>query len=352
MLSRGLPKPLMQLHKRIAQMSSHLSRGHASSCSSYLGTSLADLPKSWTFTSSLPPDPAFPTPAASHKTDRDDIGPRQVTGHYLLGFDPKKRKILSFSRNVRYELQLKGAGITPYSRFADGKAVLRSSIREFIVSEALNGLKIPTTRALSLTLLPHSKVRRETLEPGAIVARFAESWLRIGTFDILRARGERDLLRQLCTYIAENVFQGWESLPARNTADDGRVDKIERGVSKDTIEGPDGLEENRFTRLYREIVRRNAKTVAAWQAYAFTNGVLNTDNTSIFGLSIDFGPFAFLDNFDPNYTPNHDDHMLRYSYRNQPTVIWWNLVRLGESLGELIAPRRRRQHSIHRRRSP
>ncbi|KAA8571780.1 hypothetical protein EYC84_001749 [Monilinia fructicola] len=111
---------------------------------------------------------------------------------------------------------------------------------------------------------------------------------------------------------------------------------IERGVSKDTIEGPAGLEENRFTRLYREIVRRNAKTVAAWQAYGFTNGVLNTDNTSIFGLSIDFGPFAFLDNFDPNYTPNHDDHMLRYSYRNQPTIIWWNLVRLGESLGELI----------------
>jgi uncharacterized protein YdiU (UPF0061 family) len=138
-------------------------------------------------------------------------------------------------------------------------------------------------------------------------------------------------------YIAENVFDGWESLPSRNPADDGKsTEPIGRGIAKDTIEGPAGLEENRFTRLYREIVRRNAKTVAAWQAYAFTNGVLNTDNTSIFGLSIDFGPFAFLDNFDPNYTPNHDDHMLRYSYRNQPTIIWWNLVRLGESLGELI----------------
>ncbi|ESZ90989.1 protein family UPF0061 [Sclerotinia borealis F-4128] len=393
-------------------MAAHLSQDNGLKPSSYTGTSLANLPKSWTFTSSLPPDPLFPTPAASHNTARDEIGPRQVkgalftwvrpeeskdpellavsstamkdlgikegeqhtedfkqtvAGNIILGWNAEKqeggypwaqcyggwqfgswagqlgdgRAISLFettnpSSNIRYELQLKGAGLTPYSRFADGKAVLRSSIREFIVSEALNGLKIPTTRALSLTLLPHSKVRRETLEPGAIVARFAESWLRIGTFDILRARGERVLIRQLCTYIAENVFEGWKSLPARNPADDGKAETIERGVSEDTIEGPAGFEENRFTRLYREIVRRNAKTVAAWQAYAFTNGVLNTDNTSIFGLSIDFGPFAFLDNFDPHYTSNHDDHMLRYSYRNQPTIIWWNLVRLGESLGELM----------------
>ena len=398
---------------RLAQMAAHLSNGNASNGTSYTGTSLADLPKSWTFTSSLPPDSKFPTPAASHKTPRGDIEPRQVksalftwvrpeeakepellgvspvamrdlgikegeqkteefkqtvAGNRLLGWDAEKeeggypwaqcyggwqfgswagqlgdgRAISLFettnpSSKRRYELQLKGAGITPYSRFADGKAVLRSSIREYVVSEALNALQIPTTRALSLTLLPHSKVRRETLEPGAIVARFAQSWLRIGTFDILRARGDRDLIRQLSTYIAENVFDGWELLPARNPHEDDKLgEPVGTGVGKDTIEGPTGQEENRFTRLYREIVRRNAKTVAAWQAYAFTNGVLNTDNTSIFGLSIDFGPFAFLDNFDPNYTPNHDDHMLRYSYRNQPTIIWWNLVRLGESLGELI----------------
>lgn len=398
---------------RLAQMAAHFSNGNATNGSSYSPTSLADLPKSWTFTSSLPPDEKFPTPAVSHKTPREDIQPRMVkgalftwvrpeeakepellsvspaalkdlgiseeepkteefrqtvAGNRLLGWNEEKeeggypwaqcyggwqfgswagqlgdgRAISLFettnpNTKTRYELQLKGAGITPYSRFADGKAVLRSSIREFVVSEALNALRIPTTRALSLTLLPHSKVRRETLEPGAIVARFAQSWLRIGTFDILRARGDRDLIRKLSTYIAENVFDGWESLPARNDADDGKSkEPIGTGLGRDTIEGPPGLEENRFARLYREIVRRNAKTVAAWQAYAFTNGVLNTDNTSIFGLSIDFGPFAFLDNFDPNYTPNHDDHMLRYSYRNQPTIIWWNLVRLGESLGELI----------------
>ena len=398
---------------RIVQMAAHLSNGSTSNGTSDTGTSLADLPKSWMFTSLLPPDSRFPTPAASHKTPREDIEPRQVksalftwvrpeevkepellgvspaaikdlgikvgeekteefkqtvAGNRLLGWDVEKeeggypwaqcyggwqfgswagqlgdgRAISLFettnsTTKTRYELQLKGAGITPYSRFADGKAVLRSSIREYIVSEALNALRIPTTRALSLTLLPHSKVRREILEPGAIVARFAQSWLRIGTFDILRARGDRDLIRQLSTYIAENVFDGWESLPARNSNEDDNLGgPVGTGVGKDTIEGPAGQEENRFTRLYREIVRRNAKTVAAWQAYAFTNGVLNTDNTSIFGLSIDFGPFAFLDNFDPNYTPNHDDHMLRYSYRNQPTIIWWNLVRLGESLGELI----------------
>jgi len=395
---------------RLAQMTAHLSNGSVTNGTHYAGASLADLPKSWTFTSSLPPDPKFPTPAISHKTPRDDIEPRQVrgalftwvrpeeakepvllavspaamhdlgikegeekteefkqlvAGNRLLGWDEEigeggypwamcyggwqfgswagqlgdGRAISLFettnpSTGVRYELQLKGAGITPYSRFADGKAVLRSSIREFIVSEALNALQIPTTRALSLTLLPHSKVRRETIEPGAIVCRFARSWLRIGSFDILRARGDRDLIRKLSTYIAENVFDGWTSLPSRVSDYQSEVPRT--GIESETIEGPAGAEENRFTRLYREIVRRNAKTVAAWQAYAFTNGVLNTDNTSIIGLSIDFGPFAFLDNFDPNYTPNHDDHMSRYSYRNQPTIIWWNLVRLGESLGELL----------------
>lgn len=199
---------------------------------------------------------------------------------------------------------------------------------------------MPTTRALSLTLLPKSKVLRERIEPGAIVSRFAESWLRIGTFDILHARGDRDLIRKLAGFVAEDVFQGWESLPAAVSLDKEHtsltVDEPSRGVSWNEIQERQGVKENRFTRLYREIARRNAKTVAAWQAYGFMNGVLNTDNTSLYGLSIDYGPFAFMDNFDPHYTPNHDDHLLRYSYKNQPTIIWWNLVRLGECLGELM----------------
>lgn len=239
--------------------------------------------------------------------------------------------------NKRYEIQLKGAGKTPYSRFADGKAVVRSSIREFVVSEALNALGIPTTRALSLTLGPEETVRREMTEPAAMVARFAESWIRLGTFDLPRSRGDRDMVRKLADYVAEEVFPGWDSLPAK-VASTEQKDVVEpsRKVPKEVIQGEDEHAENRYARLFREVARRNAKTVAAWQAYGFMNGVLNTDNTSIFGLSIDFGPFAFLDNFDPNYTPNHDDHMLRYSYKNQPSIIWWNHVRLAESLGELI----------------
>ncbi|KAF9877725.1 hypothetical protein CkaCkLH20_04860 [Colletotrichum karsti] len=375
---------------------------------------LAELPKTWHYTSSLPADSLFPTPADSHKTPRDQIGPRQVreaaftwvrpaqaenpellavspaalrdigikegdeeteefkqtvAGNRLHGWDEEKLEggypwaqcyggfqfgqwagqlgdgraislfeIMNPETKVRYELQLKGAGITPYSRFADGKAVLRSSIREFVVSEALNALGIPTTRALSLTLLPNSRVRRETLEPGAIVLRFAQSWIRLGNFDLPRARGDRALLRTLATYVAEDVLGGWEALPARleNPDEPAKSAEPKRGVPATEIQGPDDSAENRFTRLFREVARRNALTVAKWQAYGFMNGVLNTDNTSIMGLSIDFGPFAFMDNFDPAYTPNHDDYMLRYAYRNQPTIIWWNLVRFGEALGELI----------------
>ncbi|OAA35693.1 putative protein family UPF0061 [Metarhizium rileyi] len=378
------------------------------------GVTLEELPKSWHFTESLPPDAVYPTPADSHRTPREQIRPRQVrnalftwvrpeqqkdpellavspaalrdvgikpgeektedfrqfvAGNKLYGWDEEKlqggypwaqcyggfqfgqwagqlgdgRAISLFeSKNPetgkQYELQLKGAGLTPYSRFADGKAVLRSSIREFVVSEALNALNIPSTRALSLTLLPHSKVLRETMEPGAIVLRFAESWLRLGNFDILRARGDRDLIRKLATYIAEDVFGGWENLPSR-LEDPEKPEESpspKRGASEKDVQGPKETAENRFTRLYREIARRSARTVAAWQTYGFMNGVLNTDNTSVYGLSIDFGPFAFMDNFDPSYTPNHDDHMLRYSYRNQPTIIWWNLVRFGEAVGELM----------------
>lgn len=254
----------------------------------------------------------------------------------------------SESETTKYEVQLKGAGLTPYSRFADGKAVLRSSIREFVVSESLHALGIPSTRALALSLLPHSKVLRERFEPGAIVVRFAQSWIRLGNFDLLRARSDRPMIRLLATYVAEEVLGGWDRLPGRlsapedvgNLADAAPPPDLEfppRGVvGKMDVQGPADAAENRFARLYREVVRRNARTVAKWQAYGFMNGVLNTDNTSICGLSIDFGPFAFMDNFDPAYTPNHDDHMLRYSYRNQPTIIWWNLVRFGEAIGELL----------------
>lgn len=383
---------------------------------------IRELPKTNTFTRSLPPDPQYPTPTSSHSADRRELGPRMVrnaaftyvrpepiekpellavskaalkdlnidpasvesdpefkevvAGNKIMTIDGKDqpsdediypwaqcyggsqfgswagqlgdgRAISLFettnpATQTRYELQLKGAGRTPYSRFADGKAVLRSSIREFVVSEALHALGIPTTRALSLTLAPETRVRRERMEPGAVVARFAQSWLRLGTFDLARSRGDRDLIRKLADYTATSVYGGWETLPGALPATE--EDKIKpssttpssTSIPASTIEGTASSAQNRYTRLYRAVVRNNALTVAKWQAYAFTNGVLNTDNTSILGLSIDYGPFAFLDNFDPNYTPNHDDAMLRYSYRNQPSIIWWNLVRLGEDLGELM----------------
>uniref|UniRef100_A0A060T6N1 Selenoprotein O n=1 Tax=Blastobotrys adeninivorans TaxID=409370 RepID=A0A060T6N1_BLAAD len=206
----------------------------------------------------------------------------------------------------RYELQLKGAGLTPYSRFADGKAVLRSSIREALVSEHLNALGIPTTRALSLVQLPGTFARRYTMEECAIVCRMAESWIRIGTFDFHRARGARDEMRKLADYCISEVFQ------------------------------LDATAKDRYQQLYREIVTRNATTLGYWQAYGFMNGVLNTDNTSILGLSMDFGPFSFMDTFDAAYTPNHDDGLLRYSFKNQPSAVWWNMLRLGEDLGELL----------------
>lgn len=325
---------------------------HAPAMAAATGLSLQGLDKSWRFTQALPPDPLYPTPAASHATPRERFVPRQVRGalftwvrpepqrdpdllavsaaalrdlglrpaeaaadgfaHFaagnsLLGWDEDRldggypwaqcyggfqfgqwagqlgdgRAISLFestnpATGVRHELQLKGAGLTPYSRFADGKAVLRSSIREFVVSEALHALGIPTTRALALTRLPHARVVRETVEPGAIVLRFAQSWLRLGTFDLLRARGDRDLIRKLAIYVAEDVLGGWEALPGRLDDPDrpGASPTPTRGIAADALQGPDDAAENRFTRLYREVVRRNAATVAAWQAYGFMNGVL------------------------------------------------------------------------------
>ena len=224
---------------------------------------------------------------------------------------------------ARYELQLKGAGQTPYSRFADGRAVLRSSIREFVVSEYLHALGVPTTRALALTLLPGLHALRERLEPCAVVTRMAPSWLRIGTFDLLHARRDRLRTRLLADYVCDELLDFGPSQPQSHQQPQPQPQ-------------PQQAPQNRYEHMYREIARRNARTVAQWQAHAFMNGVLNTDNTSLLGLSLDFGPFAFMDAFDPDYTPNHDDHALRYCFRNQPGVIWWNLVRLAEDLAPLL----------------
>lgn len=223
----------------------------------------------------------------------------------------------------RYELQLKGAGKTPFSRFADGKAVLRSSVREFIVSESLNAIGIPSTRALAITGLPKTYAQRSGAEKCAVVCRMAPTWVRIGTFDLYKFRGDRQGLIELSDYVIDEVFKG-ELL----THDDKLIFAEKRVQELGEL--------TKFDQLFYEIIARNAKSVAYWQAYCFLNGVLNTDNTSVMGLAMDFGPFAFMDYFQPDYTSNHDDHTAMYSFRNMPSAIWFNLVKLSEDMAELL----------------
>lgn len=222
-----------------------------------------------------------------------------------------------------YELQLKGAGKTPFSRFADGNAVLRSSIREYVISESLNAIGIPSTRALAITALPENRAQRSGAEICAVVCRMSPTWLRIGHFDYCRMKGDRKGLLELCDYINGEVLDG----------------KKYTKELEDFIAGDEKLKQLELTdydKLFLDIVIRNAKSVAYWHTYGFLNGVLNTDNTSVLGLAIDFGPFAIMDKFDPNYTSNSEDHTLRYSFKNTPSAIWFNMVKLAESLAEIL----------------
>ncbi|GME72268.1 unnamed protein product [Ambrosiozyma monospora] len=245
----------------------------------------------------------------------------------------------------KYTLQLKGSGLTPFSRFADGKATIRSSIREYIISEALHGIGIPSTRALSLTSYPTVKAQRgSALEQCGVVARMSESWIRVGHFDFVRMMRDRAGLIGLCEFVLSDVFGGDEKklclgLNSKEVIGvfgaDVDVKKYDGGEEGDNLDDVLG-ELTKYDRLYLEIVYRNAISVAYWHAYGFLNGVLNTDNTSILGLALDFGPFSFMDYFDPGFTSNHDDVEKRYSFQNTPSAIWFNMVRLGESMAELI----------------
>ncbi|GAA5860929.1 hypothetical protein JCM3774_003191 [Rhodotorula dairenensis] len=211
------------------------------------------------------------------------------------------------------ELQLKGAGRTPYSRFADGLAVLRSSIREYLGAEAVAALGIPTSRALALVHLPEVKVRRETMENAAVVTRAAGSWVRIGSFEQQAYRGEYESLRALSRYVAREVFAFSDENPAGT------------GPSRSV-----GLN------VLREVARRNALMVAGWQTYGFCHGVINTDNVAVNGATIDYGPYAFMDIFDPGHICNHSDDLGRYKFSNQPTMVLFAVQKLGEAMSELI----------------
>ena len=215
---------------------------------------------------------------------------------------------------ARYDLQLKGAGPTPYSRTADGRAVLRSSVREFMCSEAMHHLGVPTTRALSLVATGESVVRdmfydgHPQAEPGAIVCRVAPSFVRFGNFEILAAHQELDALKRLADYV---IAMHFPELGAPSPAT--------------------------YARWFEEICRRTAVLIAEWMRVGFVHGVMNTDNMSILGLTIDYGPYGWLEGFDPRWTPNTTDaEGRRYRYGNQPQIAQWNLVRLANALLPLI----------------
>ena len=206
------------------------------------------------------------------------------------------------------ELQLKGAGKTPYSRMGDGRAVLRSSIREYVCSEAMHALGIPTTRALALVGSP-GKVIREALETAAVVTRVAPSFLRFGHLEHFAAQGQIPQLQRLVDFF---IAQHWPDLQA-----------LEPGPQ-------------RYTALLARVSERTAALLALWQSVGFCHGVMNTDNMSLLGLTIDYGPFQFLDGFDPSHICNHSDHQGRYAYARQPQIAFWNLYCLGQALMPLI----------------
>ena len=207
------------------------------------------------------------------------------------------------------ELQLKGAGRTPYSRGGDGRAVLRSSIREFLCSEAMHGLGIATTRALCVTG-SDATIYRETAETAAVVTRTSPSFIRFGQFEHFSHNNMHAELKQLADFVIDNFYP-----KCRESAN---------------------YAGNPYAALLEAVSLRTAEMVAKWQAVGFCHGVMNTDNMSILGLTLDYGPFQFLDAFNPGHICNHTDSLGRYAYNKQPNVAYWNLFCLGQALLPLI----------------
>ncbi len=224
-------------------------------------------------------------------------------------------------RNGQHQtLQLKGAGPTPYSRTADGLAVLRSSVREFLCSEAMAHLGVPTTRALSLVATGGDVMRdvlydgNPALEPGAVVCRVAPSFVRFGNFEIFASRGDIDTLRTLTDFVIATDF-----------------------AHLDASADPLRASSERYVQFFDEVMRRSADMVCEWMRVGFVHGVMNTDNMSILGLTIDYGPYGWLDDYDPDWTPNTTDAgRRRYRFGAQPSIVQWNLMQLANALYPLI----------------
>ncbi|MXP48950.1 YdiU family protein [Pantoea sp. Eser] len=212
----------------------------------------------------------------------------------------------------KLDWHLKGAGLTPYSRIGDGRAVIRSSVREFLASEALHHLGIPTTRALTLSI-GDEPVYRETPERGAMLMRISPSHLRFGHFEHFFYSQQQDKVQQLADYA---IRHRWPQL---------------------------GDEAERYQLWFTDVVLRTARLIALWQSVGFAHGVMNTDNMSILGLTIDYGPFGFFDDYQPDYICNHSDHQGRYSFENQPMIGLWNLNRLAHALSGLMTTEQLKQ---------
>lgn len=214
-------------------------------------------------------------------------------------------EVLTGDEQEHWDLHLKGAGLTPYSRMGDGRAVLRSSIREYLGSEAVFGLGIPSTRALCV-ITSDTPVYRETEERGATLLRVARSHVRFGSFELFHYTGRPERVKELADYVIERHYPEFAE------------------------------EENKIELLLREAVQRTATLVAGWQAQGFAHGVLNSDNMSILGDTFDFGPFAFIDDYQPGLICNHSDHGGRYAFDQQPSIGLWNCHALAQALTSLI----------------
>lgn len=204
-------------------------------------------------------------------------------------------------RGERWDLHLKGAGLTPFSRDGDGRAVLRSTIREYLCCEAMQGLGIPTTRALCL-VGSQDTIYREQIESAGTLVRMAPSHVRFGSFEILYYRKQHDLLRLLADYVIDLHYPHLQGVPEK------------------------------YARFFAEVVARTARLIAQWQAVGWAHGVMNTDNMSILGLTLDYGPFGFMDDYDAGFICNHSDHNGRYAFNQQPYIGLWNLSCLAQAL--------------------
>ena len=204
-----------------------------------------------------------------------------------------------------WEIQTKGGGVTPFSRMGDGRAVLRSSIREYLCSEAMHALGIPSTRALAL-IDSETKVYREEVETGALIARMAPTHIRFGSFEVFASRQQTEQVQQLADFVIDSFYPECRR------------------------------DEKPYLSFFQAVIARTAKMIAHWQAQGFAHGVMNTDNMSILGLTIDYGPFGFLESYNPGFICNHSDYEGRYAFDQQPNISLWNLSRLGNSLLPLL----------------